>query len=203
MCFHLKSMFKHFTFAFHMTPHSISILLLLIQNMSSTKPVILMLGINNSGKTQFVESLCGNLNTFWMPTISCTHQDYSRFFIRDPINQEVFRGFREGNYLSADGIIFVISLLDFHYRINEVKQALIEASVNTGNQPFTIVINQRVSLSYDVFKREEFVRSLVQNWWKVITWLMNLNDRCYTILSCDVEVEEDVKECFDKIQEFF
>ena len=157
-----------------------------------------MLGIKNSGKTQFVESLRRQSHALMIPTLGCTHYYFSEFFIKDPIDQEFFRFFREINYLSADGIIFVISLLDFHDRKDEVKLALIDALVNTGNKPLTIVINNRDKSDYDAVREQE-VRLNVLNWWKVVTWMMNLNNRRYGILSCNVNVEADVMGCFDQI----
>ena len=109
--------------------------------MPSTKTTILMLGIKNSGKTQFVQSLCRNSNTPVILAMGCSDHHYYRFLMKDTIDKELFGEFRENNYLSADGIIFVISLLGFPDRTDEVKHALIEASANTENKPFTIVIN--------------------------------------------------------------
>ena len=152
-----------------------------------------MLGIDKSGKTQFVESLRGHSDALVLPTMGCAHQNYSRFLIKDLSGQELFRQCREQNYPSANSFIFVISLDDFPHRIDEVRQALAEASANTGKKPFTIVINQRKSSSYNVGARENEVRS------NVLNWLERLNDRRYMVLSCDVMVEADVKECFKQI----
>ena len=197
MCISSKTLLTNLTFAFHITPHTISTLLLTFQNMSSTKPIVLMLGIKNSGKTQFVQSLCGDFDALVKFEMGCADHAFYGLLIKDPIKEELFREYREINYLSADAIIFVISLLDFHDRIDEVKQALIEASANTGNKPFTIVINQRDSSCYDVTEREEYAK------FNIILWLMDLNHyRSYKFLWCDVEVEADVEGCFDQIVEF-
>ena len=111
-----------------------------------------MLGVKNSGKTKFVESLCGHSYDEMQPInlmqlLGCARLDYSRFLITDFGGQECWRKYREQNYPSADSFIFVISLDDFPDRVDEVKQALIEASTNTGNKPFTIVLNKRHSSS--------------------------------------------------------
>ena len=167
--------------------------------MQSTKPTILMLGIKNSGKTKFVESLCGHSDAFVMPTPRCAHQDYSRFLIKDFSGDDCFRHCRENNYPSADSFIFVISLLDFHDRIDEVKQALIEASTSTGIKPFTIVINMRDSPSYDVAARGEEVRQNVKTWLACLYNCPYMILLRYKILSYDVKEEADVKDCFDQI----
>ena len=181
-----------------MTPQTNSILLLIIQNMPSTKPNVFMLGIENSGKTQFFQSLFGNSNDPVILEMCCADQDYCGFLIKDPIEEELFGENREINYLSADCIIFVISLLDFPDRIDEVRQALLEASANTGDKPFTIVINQQDSSCYDVAEREDYAK------YNIILWLMDLKHyRRYKFLWCDVKVEKDVKGCFDQIAEFY
>ena len=182
-----------------MTQQTISILLLIIQNMQSTNPTFLMLGIKNSGKTQFVKTLCGHSDRLVMPTMGCAHQYYSRFLTRDPIDQELFQGSCESNYLTADCIIFVISLLDFHYRKDEVKQALIDALFITGNKPFMIVINMRDSSSYDLAAWKNEVRWNLTIWWRVIIWLMGWSTRPYRFLWCDVKDKVAVKNCFDEM----
>ena len=162
-----------------------------------------MLGIKNSGKTQFVESLCGQSNEEMMLyrslTTGCADKYYSRFLIKDLSGHECCRECRTQNYPSADGIIFLISLDDFPDRVDEVRQALIEASTSTGNKPFSIVLNKRHSSNYDVVARENEVHSFVCNWLNAITQLIDLDDSRYRVSSCDVKVEAYVKGCFDEI----
>ena len=163
-----------------------------------------MLGVKNSGKTQFVKSLCGQSydevkSLSWKLLIGCAHQHYFRFLIKDPSGQECWPQWREQNYPSTDSFIFVISLDDFPDRIDEVRQALIEALTNTGNKPFMIIMNKRDSSSYSVDARENVVLWNVRFWLNGFTGLMPLQDRRYRIFTCDVKVEGHVQGCFDEI----
>ena len=79
---------------------------------------------------------------------------------------------------------------------------LIQASVNTGIKPFTTEINNRDRSNYNAVRKHE-VRLYVLNWWKVVTSIMDLNNRIYGILSCDVNVEAGVMGCLDQIKKSF
>ena len=158
------------------------------QNEKPPKCTILLLGLDNSGKTTFLNNLKNQPEALTMPTIGCAREvvevNGAKFCILDQGGQECLRPFWHKYYDEADGIIFIIDAEDQEHSL-EVGKMLKDLVNKTRSKSLMILLN----------KKSDGENHKIPNIVDLKSFLKNYN---YLLFNCKVVQQKSVVDCFKR-----